>query len=99
METVPDVSERNHAFCLQAAKAISEKLDRLLDGPSENTPTPLPMYSSAENVNIAPQPTSDIPDAANRFLNLDNFDINSLDFGMWQGAGDFGSFINQWDLF
>ncbi|KAK3180682.1 hypothetical protein K4F52_008032 [Lecanicillium sp. MT-2017a] len=98
METVSDVSERNHAFCMQAAQAISEKLDRLLDGPTSNTTTPLPMQRSGENAIGTHDAIPDNADSLTRYLNMDGFDFNNFDFGMWHGTGDFGSFLNQWDM-
>lgn len=98
METVSDVSERNHAFCMQAAQAISEKLDRLLDGPTSNTTTPLPMQRSGENAIGTHDAIPDNADSLTRYLNMDGFDFNNFDFGMWHGTGDFGSILNQWDM-
>lgn len=101
METVSDANERNHAFCMQAAQVISERLDRLLDGPDngDNTPATPSVHRSVENTITGQDATSANADSLTGYLNLDGFDVNNFDFGMWHGGGEFGSFINQWDVF
>ena len=99
LETVSDVNERNHAFCIQAAQAISEKLDSLLDGSENSSGTPMLVSAPSESTPFTQEAKSDNPGTPSGHLNLDDFDINSFDFGTWYGAGDFGGSINQWDMY
>ncbi|KAJ6138290.1 hypothetical protein N7471_004776 [Penicillium samsonianum] len=98
LETVSSPSETNHVFCIKASKAISRKLDRILDNfttaGSTKTPDrllePVPtlptLYSSS---------TTTITDIdMTGFVDFDHFDLAD-----WAINFDLGTMSDEWNMF
>lgn len=95
LETVSGPSETNHVFCIKASKAISRKLDHILDSfatasvtrPSDHVPEPvltLPALNTATMTDI--DTTS--------FVDFDDFDLAD-----WAINFDIGTMSDEWTMF
>jgi hypothetical protein len=99
LESVASSRERNQAFCLQAAKAITEKLDKILDKFATSKFQATPDVATSTDVSpmsvLTPNIDSSLAGGAGEIgaINLDdyeNFDLMSwaIDFDLGNTAGN-----------
>ena len=102
LESVASSRERNQAFCLQAAKAITEKLDKILD--KFATPKFQATPDVATSIDVSPMSvlTTDIDsplaDGAGEIgaINLDDYD--NFDLMSWAIDFDLGNTASEWTM-
>ncbi|CAI7584241.1 unnamed protein product [Penicillium discolor] len=95
LETVSSPSETNHVFCIKASKAISRKLDHILDSfttasttkPPDLVPEPVPTLPALNNTTM-----TDID--ATSFVDFDHFDLAD-----WAINFDIGTMSDEWTMF
>lgn len=111
LERVASSRERNQAFCLQAAKAITEKLDRVLDKLATSkfqARTIADVATRVDVMNSMPTPTTDL-DASHTggdsagdgdreigTFNLDDYENPGL--MSWAIDFDLGSMASEWTM-
>lgn len=78
LEHVSGPSETNRVFCLKSSKAISLKLDRILDNStainfakSSNRPEPVPAPHMLDNISLDAMPDTE----SNGFVHFEHFDL------------------------
>ncbi|RAK83303.1 hypothetical protein BO79DRAFT_241300 [Aspergillus costaricaensis CBS 115574] len=111
LERVASSRERNQAFCLQAAKAITEKLDRILDKLATSkfqARTIADVATRVDVMNSMPTPTTDLDasltggdsagdgDREIGTFNLDDYD--NPDLMSWAIDFDLGSMASEWTM-
>lgn len=97
LESVSSPSETNHVFCLKASKAISRKLDHILDrvttGESTEPPdVPEPVTTPPTIDNTSSETIADIDTTG--LVNFDHFDIAD-----WAIDFDIGTMSDEWKMF
>ncbi|KAL4805915.1 hypothetical protein BDV18DRAFT_165666 [Aspergillus unguis] len=104
LERVASSRERNQAFCLQAAKAITEKLDKILDklAPSKSqhkartVPDP-----DVDAMGSMPTPTPDLDASLSEGGEIGAFnlgDYENLDLMSWAVDFDLGNTASDWTM-
>lgn len=111
LERVASSRERNQAFCLQAAKAITEKLDKILDKLATSkfqARTVLDVATSVDVMGSMPTPTPDLDasltggggagdgDGEIGAFNLDDYE--NLDLMSWAIDFDLGNTASDWTM-
>ncbi|KAL4805731.1 hypothetical protein BDV18DRAFT_165592 [Aspergillus unguis] len=111
LERVASSWERNQAFCLQAAKAITEKLDKILDKLAMSkfqARTVLDVATSVDVMGSMPTPTPDLDasltggggagdgDGEIGAFNLDDYE--NLDLMSWAIDFDLGNTASDWTM-
>lgn len=106
LESVSSSRERNQAFCLQAAKAITEKLDKILDkfatsSKSQATPDVLTQGTALSPMSVlTPTIDSSFTNGAGTgeigggAINLDDYE--NFDLMSWAIDFDLGNTANNW---
>lgn len=109
LERVASSRERNRAFCLQAAKAITEKLDKILDKLATSKFQARTISDVATRVDVMdsmPTPTTDLDasltseessgdgDREIGAFNLDDYE--NLDLMSWVIDFDLGNTASDW---
>ncbi|KAJ5213333.1 hypothetical protein N7449_000502 [Penicillium cf. viridicatum] len=97
LESVSSPSETNHIFCLKASKAISRKLDHILDrviiGESTEPPDlPEPVTTPPTIDNTSSETIADIDTTG--LVNFDHFDLAD-----WAIDFDIGTMSDEWKMF
>ena len=95
LETVSSPSETNHVFCIKASKAISRKLDHILDS--------FTTASSTQPPDLVPEPVL-TPPALNTTtmtdINTTSFvDFDHFDLADWAINFDIGTMSDEWTMF
>jgi hypothetical protein len=100
LESVASPRERNQAFCLQAAKAITEKLDKILDKfvTSKFQATPDVATSTAVSPTSVLNPNIDSTSAggAGDIDATNNDDYENFDLMSWAIDFDLGNTASNW---
>lgn len=102
LESVASSRERNQAFCLQAAKAITEKLDKILDKFATSKFQATPDVATSTDVSPMSVLTTDIDsplaDGAGEIgaINLDDYD--NFDLMSWAIDFDLGNTASDWTM-
>lgn len=97
LESVSSPSETNHVFCLKSSKAISRKLDHILDGFTTANSTkppdlPEPVLTPPRLDNTPFETMTDID--TTDLVNFDHFDLTD-----WAINFDIGRMSDEWRMF
>lgn len=95
LETVSSPSETNHVFCIKASKAISRKLDHILDSfttasstkPPDRIPEPVPTLPALNTTTMTDMDTTS-------FVDFDHFDLAD-----WAINFDISTMSDEWTMF
>lgn len=97
LESVSSPSETNHVFCLEASKAISRKLDHILDrvttGESTEPPDLPEPVTTPPTIDNTPSETIAEIDTTG-LINFDHFDLVD-----WAIDFDIGTMSDEWKMF
>lgn len=100
LESVASPRERNRAFCLQAAKAITEKLDKILDKFAANTSLPTPDITTSNDLSPMSILTPNIGSSCGwgeiDAINLEDYE--NFDMLSWAINVDLGSTASDWTM-
>lgn len=102
LESVPSPRERNQAFCLQAAKAITEKLDKTLDKLATFNSLANPNIVTSNDVSpisiLTPNAGSSLSDGYGEIdaINLDDYE--NFDLMSWAINVDLGNPPSNWTM-
>ncbi|KAJ5048054.1 hypothetical protein NUH16_006552 [Penicillium rubens] len=102
LDSVASSRERNQAFCLQAAKAITEKLDKILDKFATSKFQATPDVATSTDVSpmsvLATDVDSPLDDGAGEIgaINLDDYD--NFDLMSWAIDFDLGNTASDWTM-
>ncbi|KAJ6178829.1 hypothetical protein N7519_009290 [Penicillium mononematosum] len=102
LESVASSRERNQAFCLQAAKAITEKLDKILDKFATSKFQATPDVATSTGVSPMSVLTPDIDssfaggDGEIGAINLDDYE--NFDLMSWAIDFDLGNTASDWTM-
>ncbi|KAL4746049.1 hypothetical protein BDW72DRAFT_207673 [Aspergillus terricola var. indicus] len=100
LETVASSRERNQVFCLQAAKAITEKLDKILDKFATSKFQATPNVATSTDVCpmsvLTPYTDSSLAGGVGEIdaINLDNYE--NFDLMSWAIDFDLGNMASDW---
>ena len=97
LESVASPRERNQAFCLQAAKAITAKLDKILDKFATPNFQATPGVTTSTDASAMSIPASSLDSSlAGGAINLD--DCENLDLMSWVIDFDLGNTASTWTV-
>jgi hypothetical protein len=102
LESVASSRERNQAFCLQAAKAITEKLDKILDKFATSKFQATPDVATSTGVSpmsvLTPSIVSPLAGGAGEIgaINLDDYE--NFDLMSWAIDFDLGNTASDWTM-
>lgn len=102
LESVASSRERNQAFCLQAAKAITEKLDKILDKFATSKFQATPDVATSTDVSpmsvLTPNIDSSLAGGAGEIgvINLDDYE--NFDLMSWAIDFDLGNTASNWTM-
>lgn len=100
LESVASSRERNQSFCLQAAKAITEKLDKILDKFATSKFQATPDVATSTDVSpmsvLTPNIDSSLGGGAGEIdaINLDDYE--NFDLMSWAIDFDLGNTASNW---
>ena len=104
LETTTSPDNANHAFCMQASRAIACVLDSILDHttqslPSTNSETSHSLDTITPPMSTEAQP-ADLPNGEASHAEYNDLDdFNAFDFNTWALNVDFGAANSQWNIF
>lgn len=97
LESVASPRERNQAFCLQAAKAITAKLDKILDKFATPNIQATPGVTTSTDASPMSIPASSLDSSlAGGAINLDDYE--NLDLMSWVIDFDLGNTASNWSV-
>jgi hypothetical protein len=100
LESVASPRERNRAFCLQAAKAITEKLDKILDKFAANNSLATPDITTSNDLSPMSILTPNIGSSCGwgeiDAINLEDYE--NFDMLSWAINVDLGSTVSDWTM-
>jgi hypothetical protein len=102
LESVASSRERNQAFCLQAAKAITEKLDKILDKFTTSKFQATPDIATSTDVSpmsvLTPSIVSSLAGGAGEIGTINLDDYENFDLMSWAIDFDLGNTASDWTM-
>jgi hypothetical protein len=101
LESVASPRERNQAFCLQAAKAITEKLDKILDKFATSNSLATPDITTSTDVSPMSILTPSIDSVSGSYGEIDAInleDYENFDLLSWAINVDLGTSASNWTM-